>query len=214
VNFGADNNIKFKLVSIDGTGFMLESKAAHTQLEKILVAWNQINAKVGEKTYRKNLAELQSQAKDLIMETDMPPCEFEMNPQGDYQILAKTPNPDPLPICLQKKSAPNPKNLKFCEKNHQNYLFTGDDDGNLKQWCTKNKKLVKCYKKHHQCPINKMIKSHNGKYLFTVGTAGFIKQLDIPNQKIVQSFGQNLKIDDPSLKMCITHDSKYLYLVY
>jgi hypothetical protein len=172
VNFGADNNIKFKLVSIDGTGFMLESKAAHTQLEKILVAWNQINAKVGEKTYRKNLAELQSQAKDLIMETDMPPCEFEMNPQGDYQILAKTPNPDPLP------------------------------------------KLVKCYKKHHQCPINKMIKSHNGKYLFTVGTAGFIKQLDIPNQKIVQSFGQNLKIDDPSLKMCITHDSKYLYLVY
>jgi WD40 repeat protein len=214
VNFGGDNDIKFNLVAIDGTGFMLESKAAHNQLEKILGAWNQINAKVGEKTYRKNLAELQSQARDLIMETEKPPCEFELSPQGDYQILAKTSNPKPLPTPLQKKAGPNTKNLKFCSKNHQNYLFTGDDDGNLRQWCTKNKKLVKCYKKHHQCPINKMIKSHDGKYLFTVGTAGFIKQLDISSQKIVQSFGQNLKIDDPSLKMCITHDSKYLYMVY
>ena len=71
-----------------------------------------------------------------------------------------------------------------------NYLFTGDDDGNLKQWHIEQQKLVKDFDIIHSGQIQSITATNDGRYLFTSGTCGELKQWDIEQGELMKDFGE------------------------
>ena len=64
------------------------------------------------------------------------------------------------------------------------YLFTSDGDGHLKQWSINQKKLHKDYGKIHQAYIISIVITNDNHYLFTSDLEGNLKQWDIKAEKL------------------------------
>ena len=70
------------------------------------------------------------------------------------------------------------------------YLFTSDNDGYLKQWDIKQRKLVKNWGKIHLCGIISITATNDGRYLFAAGSDCILKQWDIEQQKLMKDYGE------------------------
>jgi WD40 repeat protein len=65
------------------------------------------------------------------------------------------------------------------------FLFTSDDSGNLRQWAVKfNTTLVKDYPSVHDTVIRAMAVSADNEHLFTSDIEGFLKQFNIKEKRV------------------------------
>jgi hypothetical protein len=74
------------------------------------------------------------------------------------------------------------------------FLFTSDDSGNLKQWAVKfNTTLVKEYPSVHETVIRAMAVSADNEHLFTSDIEGFLKQFNIKEKRVNFFFGNEIR---------------------
>lgn len=84
------------------------------------------------------------------------------------------------------------------------FLFTSDDSGNLRQWAVKfNTTLVKEYPYVHDTVIRAMAVSADNDFLFTSDIEGFLKQFNI-KEKRVNFFFVRKKIRSPKIMVRCT----------
>jgi WD40 repeat protein len=84
------------------------------------------------------------------------------------------------------------------------FLFTSDDSGNLRQWAVKfNTTLVKEYLSVHDTVIRAMAVSADNEHLFTSDIEGFLKQFNI-KEKRVSFFFVGKKIRSPKIMVRCT----------
>jgi WD40 repeat protein len=104
--------------------------------------------------------------------------------------------------------------VSFCVTSNQEYLFTGDDKGNLIQCpitdtCEKD---VKFYDSLHKSQINCIQASPDSKFLFTTDNKGLIMQFSLTpegNLEKIKEFPNTY--DSPIISMVITHRGSYLF---
>lgn len=67
--------------------------------------------------------------------------------------------------------------ISYCS--NDNYLFTGDSSGELKQWSLENFSLKKDYSANQAAITRKMACTPDNRYLFTTNLAGDVHQYDV-----------------------------------
>ena len=82
------------------------------------------------------------------------------NPRGYQGSPQQGPYTKPLTATLGgRASTINDKKTTYRSNGRLNYLFTGDHQGNLKQWSVNSKKMVKDYGKIHNAAISCIVMS-------------------------------------------------------
>ena len=73
---------------------------------------------------------------------------------------------------------------------NNNWLFTSDDDGNLKQWSIKKQILEKDYGRVQNGGIRSMVVTFDNEFLFTGDFDGNLKQWSIKEKKLFKDYGR------------------------
>jgi WD40 repeat protein len=81
----------------------------------------------------------------------------------------------------------SPVKLSYYNIN-DSFLFTGSEDGKIKQWNLQDKALVQEYSNLHSSGLRKLEVTPNKKYLISLDDEGDLKQWDLKNLTLINDY--------------------------
>ena len=108
----------------------------------------------------------------------------------------------------QKNGKTTSKFLSNFSNKKSKYLFTGDDNGHLKQWDVERGRLQKDYGKVHSSSITAIAVLSDGTSMYTSDSKGVIKQWCLKKFKILASIEK--KHTDRVFSIVVTYDCHWL----